>query len=363
MQRLRESGNVEYLNLARKAAEASLKAMPPAQNSGGLALMARIEFSSHDFGGARDLARQLLKSEKRRGYPLQILGDALLELGDYDEAAVALREAMKRDAADPGAAARLGREAYIRGRTEAAREYFAQAITLAAESVPPSRETEAWCRWQLGELEFNFGRYSEAEASYEQALVTFPDYYRGLAGLGRVKAALGDIKGAIAHYEKAIAIVPDPTFIASLGDLLEIDGRVEEANTQFALVEKIAKLGTAAGALYDRQLAGFYADHDRSPEIAYEIARKEYSKRHDIYGADALAWAALKTGRIQEARRFIEDAVRFKTQDARLYYHLAMIERADGNLVASRARLREALQISPQFDPRQAPLARKALSE
>ncbi len=363
LQRLRETGNLEYLKLTRQTVEASLRAMPAEQNAEGLAILAQVDFASHDFSSARDLARRLIKLESRRGYPFQILGDALLELGDYDQAAEAFREAVRRGAGDAGMAARLGREAFIRGRSAEARRHFIDAITLAEQGAPPSRETVAWCRCQLGEMEFNLGKYQEAEAAYSDALVTFPGYYRGLSGLGRTRAARGDVKDAIAQYEKAVRIVPDPATIAALGDLLALAGKHSEAEAQFALVEGIARLRTAAGSLYDRQLANFYADHDLRAADAYATAKREFKLRHDIYGADTLAWTAFKAGHFEEAREAIRNALRFNTEDARLHYHAGMIERASGNLAASRQHLRTALGISPQFDPRHAPLARKALSE
>jgi hypothetical protein len=44
---------------------------------------------------------------------------------------------------------------------------------------------------------------------------------------------------------------------------------------------------------------------------------KEYEARRDIYGADALAWTALKAGKISEAQSAIKDALRLGTQDAK----------------------------------------------
>ena len=52
LQRQRETGSVNYLTLATKAASASLKAMPEEQNVGGLAALAYAEFASHEFASA-----------------------------------------------------------------------------------------------------------------------------------------------------------------------------------------------------------------------------------------------------------------------------------------------------------------------
>jgi Flp pilus assembly protein TadD len=90
---------------------------------------------------------------------------------------------------------------------------------------------------------------------------------------------------------------------------------------------------------------------------------REYEVRRDIYGADALAWTALKAGKIAEARLAIKEVLRLGTKDARLFYHAGMIARAAGDKSGARDYLKRTLALNPQFDPLQAPIARKALEE
>ncbi len=96
-------------------------------------------------------------------------------------------------------------------------------------------------------------------------------------------------------------------------------------------------------------------------EEAYASAAKEYEMRRDIYGADALAWTALKAGKLSEAQAAIKEALRMGTQDARLFYHAGMIARAAGDRAVAREHLKRALALNPQFDPLQSIIARKAL--
>src|SRR3954467_8816288 len=86
LQRQREVGDVKYLELAAHAARASLTAMPADQNLGGLTALAQTEYAAHDFTSARDHAKELIEYEPRKSYGYQMLGDALLELGDYNGA-------------------------------------------------------------------------------------------------------------------------------------------------------------------------------------------------------------------------------------------------------------------------------------
>jgi len=366
MQRVRETGDLAFLNLAARAAHASLATMPAERNFDALTNLTQVEFASHEFVSSRDHAKHLASMESDKGYPQQFLGDALLELGDYDGATAAFQRmeflggvnALTRSAMEQ----RKARLASLHGDTEAAQHSLEKALVLALSVPFPPRETVAWCRWQLGETAFSIGDYAAAERHYRDALTTFPDYFRALASLGRVLAARGDLPGAIKQYERAVYILPDPSFVAALGDLYALAGRDKDAAAQYQLVEAIAKLSDASGILYNRLQALFYADHDSKPQEAYENAVQEFAVRQDIYGADAVAWTALKAGKLSEAQTAMHEALRLGTKDARLFYHAGMIAQASGDQTSARDYLERALMLSPQFDPLQAPIARKALA-
>lgn len=361
LQRQRETGSVNYLTLAAKAARASLKAMPAEQNVGGLAALTTAEFAAHEFVAARDHALRLIDLERKKSYPYEMLGDALSELGDYDQATTAYAKKVEMGGRSVSIETRLARVDLLRGKADSAAERLTFALALASAQPSPARETLAWIRWQLGEIAFLTGDYAKAEQHYRDALTTFPDYYRALAGLGRALAAKGDLPGAIASLERAIQVIPDPLFVAALGDLYKLTGRDQEAAAQYALVEQIGKLNVANGLLYNRQMALFYADHDVKPDDAYAQATREYSDRRDIYGADAVAWTALKAGKITEAQAAIKDALRLGTCDARLFYHAGMVAQAARDPQAARDYLKRALALSPQFDLLQAAKAKQAL--
>ena len=285
----------------------------------------------------------------------------MLELGEYEQATQAYKRMEELDSGSVATETRLAHLAMLRGDTALAQRRYASAVAAAKGALVPSAETIAWCYWQLGETDFQSGNYRSAERHYSEALTAYPDYVRALASLGRVRAALGDREGAIAQYEHAVRIIPDPQFFAALGDLYKLAGRGEDAARQYALVEKIGHLNQLNGALYSRQLALFYSDHEMKLDEAYASAAREYSVRRDVYGADALAWTALKVGKVAEAQAAIKEALRLGTKDARLFYHAGMIERAAGDPNGARDYLRRALTLNPQFDGMQVQLARKAL--
>ena len=362
LQRQREIGSNEYLTLAGRAAHASLTILPAEQNYSGLAMLAQTEQGLHNFAAARDYAVQLTRLGPDKNTGFEILTDALLELGEYDGARRALDRLRSSIDKTVGIQIRLGKYALLYGRTTEAVRYLSEALVLSLKQSPPLSETVAWCRWQLGEIAFTSGDYATAEQHYRDALTTFPNFFRALASFARVRAARGDHAGAIAQYEQVIRIFPDLPFVAALGDLYQLTERTKEAAAQYALVEQVARLNAVNGALYNRQLSLFHADHDRNPEDAYANAVGEYAVRRDIYGADAVAWTALKAGHVVEAQRAITEALRFGTRDARLWYHAGMIAAAAGDRSRAHDFLVRALKLNPEFDPWQAVIARKTLN-
>lgn len=360
LRRQRETGNIQYLELAFRAARASLAIIPAELNAGALAALTQAEFASHEFGVARDHALQLIQLEPGKSYPYMMLGDALLELGDYAGAAAAYRQ-MEQRGGGVTTETRRARLATLHGEPKVAARHLTNAIALALDSNAPEPETVAWCRWQLGETAFAIGDYEAAERHYGDALTTLPNYFNALASLGRVQAARDDLPKAIESYEEAVRRFPDPAFVAALGDLYQLAGRDTDAAAQYRLVEEINRLSEFNGALYNRQQALFYADHGMKPEEAYANAEREYAVRRDIYGADAVAWTALKAGKLVEAQAAMKEALRLGTQDAKLFYHAGMIARAGGDEPAARRLLQQSLMLNPHFDPLQAVNARKAL--
>jgi tetratricopeptide (TPR) repeat protein len=355
LQRLRETGSIDYLELASRAARASLASVPPSRNTTGLAALARTEIASHDFAAARDHAVELTKLDSSKGSHYALLSDALLELGDYEASQIALQTMARLNGRlTIEGESRQARHALLRGDVPEARRYLSNALALARSLAEPPRETIAWSQWQLGEYAFSIGDYQSAERLYGDSLATFPGYFNALAAMARVRAARGDLKSAIDYYERAVQRLPDPTFAGALGDLYKLAGREKDAAAQYRLVGQIGYLSAASGALYNRQLALFHADHGMQGSEAYASAVKEYEVRHDIFGADAVAWTALKANRIEEAQTAIKQALRLGTQDARLFYHAGMIARAAGDEAAARAQIAQAMALNPQFDPLQA---------
>jgi tetratricopeptide (TPR) repeat protein len=359
MQLFREVDDDKLIEDAERAARASLAVLPAQQNKGALAALIEVEKATHRFAEARDHARQLVSLDPRKPNGHVHLFDALYELGDYDAAAKVLGDLRRVAGEGLTLETREARFAIIHGRVEEARNHLARSLAYARALSMPATAPIAWAQWMTGETYFAVGDYETAERHFREALATEPDNRAALAALARARAARGDLNEAIKLYEQVVKVAPHPEFTAPLGDLYKLAGRDREAETQYALAEEAGRESDHD----NRTLALFYADHDIKAGEAYERARREYERRKDIYTADALAWAASKSGRHDEARDKINEAMRLGTKDARLIYHAGMIALAAGETGAGRAQLRSALELSTAFDPLQSRLARKALGE
>ena len=345
VQKARATGDMSYLDLAAESLRQSLAIAPT--NAGAVRHLAHVFASRHDFPAAVSQALQALALDPRDGDAWGVLGDAYLELGLYDRAREAY-DAMIRLKGNLASHARMSGLESVRGNPRGSIDQLRRAIASGRSASQP-RESIAWAEWQLGAEHFAIGEVAAAEAQFEAALHTFPGYYRALAGLAQVRVAQGRHGDAVLLYNKALAIAPFPEYASALGDLYTRMGRPGEASKQYELVEYIGRLNALNRVLYNRELAYFYADHDRKVEVAVELAQSEIESRRDIYGYDVLAWALYKSGRPEEALGPMNEALRLGTRDAKLFFHAGMIHQALGHRERAREYLAQALATNPHF--------------
>jgi tetratricopeptide (TPR) repeat protein len=341
----RETGDVSSYQKAEAALEESLELLPdygPAQAS-----LASVYYAQHNFLPALELAQQVYDKDPRITDALVTIGDAQMALGNYPAAEAAYQKLSERNATPP-VLARLAAFEEVKGNPEQALELMGRAATNALQGGG-TKESVAWYVLRIGDLYFNIGEYKEAGRYYEAASRVFDRYHLALAGLGKVSAAQGKYEDAIAYYQQAANIIPQPDYLAALGDLYSLTDQPEQAQTQYETVEFIGKLAEINQQVYNRQLANFYSDHDIHIQEALELALTELEDRKDIYGYDAAAWAQYKNGNLEEAQALMEQAMSLGTRDARLYYHAGMIEYTLGNHQAARRLLEEAKAINPHF--------------
>ena len=317
----------------------------------GLGSLALIR---HDFRAALAIGRRAQRLAPSSARTHGVVGDALLELGRYEEAF----RAFERMVALKPSIASYARIAYARellGDLPGARA----AMQLAADAAFGQREPGAWANVELAKLDLRAGRLARAERHLRIALRLLPEYVFAAEQLARVEAARGNLPRAIGLARRAADAVPLPQFVALLADLHERDGDVRAARRQVATVGAIDRLLAANGVRTDVESAVFDADHRIRPATLVARARAARADRPSILGDDALAWALARTGRCDEARAWSNRSLRLGTRDALLYFHRAEIERCAGARAAARGWARKAIALDPAFSVRWAPVARR----
>lgn len=342
LQKVRETGDPSYYQKAEDALDNALSFQPNDYASTGA--MGALALARHEFRSALEWGQRARQIHPDRPYAYGVIADAQIELGDYSEAVETL-QTMVDLRPDMNSYARISYLRELHGDIPGALDMMQQAV----DSGIPNSESTAWLRTQLANLYFNTGDLEQAELEYERTLQNRPDYVYALAGLGRVYAAKGDMEEAIKLLNQAIAIMPMPEFVITLGDLYQVTGQSDKATQQYQLLEVIEKLYRANGVDMDLEIALFNADHDRNLEETLILARKAYTNRPSIHGADALAWALYKSGQYAEAQKYSDEALKLGTRDALKLFHAGMIAHALRNDAQARQYLEQALTINPHF--------------
>jgi tetratricopeptide (TPR) repeat protein len=353
--RWRETGNPAFLPLSERALRGVL-ALRPHDATATLAL-GNLALIRHDFRGALALGREARRRAPDAARPYGVVGDALVELGRY-RAAFATFDRMASLKPSVASYARVAYARELRGDRAGARDAMQRALD-AAGGVP---EPTAWAHVELAKLDLGDGRIGDAKAHVDAALAVFPGYVLALEQRARVEDVQGRLSAAVATARRAVASVPLPQFVSLLGDLLDREGRAAAAARQRATVATIDRLLAANGLRVDLESAVFRADHEIRPAETVRLARRARAARPSIYGDDALGWALARAGRCGEAERWLERALRLGTRDALLYFHRGYAAGCAGDRAEMRDWYRKALDQSPAFSVRWAPVARRALS-
>jgi tetratricopeptide (TPR) repeat protein len=342
---------------AEKALRRSL-ASQPTGNADALVGLGTLAAARHDFAAALRWARRAVRTAPFDADAYGLLGDAQVELGRY-RAAFASFQRMVDTRPDLASYARVSYTLELRGNVAGAIDAMRAAADVAAGPADA-----AWAAAQIGKLHFGAGRTDVAERWFRRAQAADPRSMEAQVGLALVAWASGDIRTAIAAYERLVTRFPSPEDVATLGDLYAAAGDAEAAAAQFDLVRAEARLFRANGVDTDLEIALFEADHPGvgSARAALRAARAEWARRQSVHVADALAWALYANSRYREAAAASAQALRLGTRNALFLFHAGMIRLRLGEEAAAARLLREAQALDPFFSVRWSPVLRETLS-
>jgi tetratricopeptide (TPR) repeat protein len=354
LERARVTADPSYYPKAEGALRRSLRIHPDG-NATALIGLGALANARHDFAAARELARRALRIDSYSADTYGVLADAQTQLGNAAAATSAVQRMLDLR---PGLAAyaRASYDLELHGRLAPAESLMRRALNAAVDPADI-----AFCRYQLGELDWQTGRLQAAAAEYAAGRAADPSYLPLLAGQAKVAAALGRTDEALSGYAQLTARYPAPMYLFDYADLLRAVGQPARADEQLALAGAALRLFVANGGTDDLGTAQLVLAQNR-PGDAVPAARRGWSRRHFADVADVLGWALHEAGSDAQALSYARRASALGARNAGYLFHLGMIESSLDRKGDARRDLRAALALNPHFSPRYAPLAAATLA-
>jgi tetratricopeptide (TPR) repeat protein len=351
VRKARESGDPGfYLNAD---ACASIVLERDAENALALGLRGLVLLNGHKFQEALELAKKVVGKHPEDPMAWGTMSDALLELGQYEEATRAAQSMIDLKPNLPSYS-RASHLAWLHGDRERAKSTVRLALD-AGRDTTRDPEPRAWVLVQAAMIFWHEGDYEGAEAGFDKALEAASDFAPANVGKGRVAMTRGDARRAAELFQRAFTASPLVETAWLLGDAREASGDAKGAAEAFAYVEREGRRSDP------RTLSLYWAAKNKEVGEALRLAEEEYAVRKDVVTEDAVAWALYRNGRTAEAKERITRARRLRTPDARLLYHEGAIRAASGETEKGRTMVAEALKMNGAFCSTEAPEAKALL--
>ena len=285
---------------------------------------ASLRMSQHQFADALKIAEEARTINPNNAFVYGILVDANVELGNYAEA-VAVSDKMQ--ALKPSLES-YSRASYLReiyGDNNGAIE----AMKLAVKAGLPGSEPQSWSRNILGDLFYNIGNLSEAEAAYTENLILRPSYAPSMAGLAKVEAQKKNYPKALALLDSASSIMQDNSFVEQKADVYAAMGDAKKAAEQYKQVQSllIADANTPQHSVALELTKSFIKTNQW--DSAHKYGMMEYNVRpKNIDINREMAWIAFNQKDMPKAKEYLKTAMSTGSKNPELLKRAAAINNA-----------------------------------
>ena len=259
------------------------------------------------FQEVEPLLAAYVKKHPKSSWGWYALGYSLFAQRKLGESIQVLTKSLQLDVQNAEAHKILGRDLMTIGRFEAAQTEFEQGIRYNPQS--------AEMHFNLGKLFSVQDNWSNARKEFETALRIDPSYMESLDGLGFAQEALGDDAGAVASYEKAIAIneARKGQFVSAHVNLSAYYNRKGESEKALAYARGAWELDPKSdGAWFQqakaREAQGQLADAVEALNRAISLNPRSSSYYY------VLAQIYRQLGKVEDSRRALDSFIRLKKE-------------------------------------------------
>lgn len=354
-QRLRDSTDQTYYNFAESAYQQALRLQPDCVDA--MNGMAWVEGGRHRFDTSVEWAHKALAIAPQSADAYGILGDAALEVGDY-EAATDHYQKMMDLRPDLSSWSRGAYVVWLTGNQIQATQLMEKAIRAGGAFA----ENTAWCRAKLATMWLHDGALAAAAKALEPSLREKSRNPHVLFAAAQLATATQEYDVATQYYQLMMEKAPNHDALVGLGDLQAVQGDMAKAESYYLQVDQLHAAHLASGVHDHVQMAKFLADHDRNPVEALRLA-EQHKLTRNVLEADVLAWVYFKNGDQPRAIEAMKRALSQHTPDPEMHYHAGMIAAAAGDSDSARRHLQQVAAMNPQFHPIHGPIAVRTLEK
>ena len=314
------------------------------------------------------------------------LGLALLNLEHAPDAEVEFRQALKLAPDYEKARLQLANSLLTQGR-EGNREQIREAVEVYRQTLqldPHNLDSRFNLAFALTILRDEQG----ALAEYHEVAQSKPDYPSVQFYLGYTEYRLKDYASATENYQAAAKLDPDNIDRRiRLAQAYDQAGQTQDLATDSSRQSPVGHEIEPSDPGPHFQLAKFYrtvGDASRASEEYSNFrklsARKEaewhvnaleksaaaalergetakgidalkevYSARHDVSSARNLGLACLESGKLVDARHFLEEALKLSPDDAATHNYMGLLEAREGNLQQAQKEFEKSASLDPSF--------------
>ena len=318
--RARATGRYEDLLSAEESAQASLE-LRRGRNRGGVLVLINALTGQHRFREALASAEQLEVEDSTDLTIASLVGEILLELGRYDDAARRFAR-IGTTTSNLAALMRLARWREVTGDVDGAHRMLLDAQARSRRAFGLSREQRAWFELRVAEFAFRYGREREGSEALARGFAVSPGDYRLHAAAARHALTRGRWSDAADHAGQSLETHFDPAALALLARAER--GRGDSTAANQAIDAMVLAIRSQPGA-WHRSWSLALLDEGRAVMEVLAQSRRDLEERQDVYAWDLHAWVLYRMGDVAGAREAMTHALATGIRDPDVLAHAAAI--------------------------------------